>query len=113
MEKHQITAWLKPSCGWSGGVRAVFKKYNLEFECTPSAPKITGQGQALYGAQVGNTVFCDFNTGATLPANVNQIVTGPGGSGFLQGISWFIRLDAGGGKAGDTEATAELKVTVR
>ena len=28
----QIIAYLKPSCGWSNGVRAVFKKYNLAFE---------------------------------------------------------------------------------
>ncbi len=25
-------AWLKPSCGWSKGVRAVLKKYELEYE---------------------------------------------------------------------------------
>jgi monothiol glutaredoxin len=28
----KIVAYLKPSCGWSGGVRAVFKKYNLAYE---------------------------------------------------------------------------------
>jgi monothiol glutaredoxin len=28
----KIIAYLKPSCGWSGGVRAVFKKYGLPFE---------------------------------------------------------------------------------
>ncbi len=27
-----IHAYLKPSCGWSRGVRAVFAKYNLPFE---------------------------------------------------------------------------------
>jgi monothiol glutaredoxin len=27
-----IRAYLKPSCGWSRGVRAVFKKYGLEYE---------------------------------------------------------------------------------
>lgn len=27
-----IRAYLKPTCGWSRGVRAVFKKYGLEFE---------------------------------------------------------------------------------
>jgi len=27
-----VTAWLKPYCGWSNGVRAIFKKYNIEFE---------------------------------------------------------------------------------
>lgn len=29
MEKPQITAWLKTQCGWSNGVRAVLKKYDL------------------------------------------------------------------------------------
>ena len=28
----KITAYLKPSCGWSNGVRAIFKKYDLEYE---------------------------------------------------------------------------------
>lgn len=27
----EITAYLKTFCGWSEGVRAVFRKYNLEF----------------------------------------------------------------------------------
>ncbi|CAA9288939.1 MAG: Glutaredoxin [uncultured Chloroflexi bacterium] len=27
-----IVAYLKPVCGWSNGVRAVFRKYGLEFE---------------------------------------------------------------------------------
>lgn len=27
-----IKAYLKPSCGWSMGVRAIFQKYNLEYE---------------------------------------------------------------------------------
>ncbi len=31
MEKPQITAYLKTQCGWSGGVRAVFAKYNLQY----------------------------------------------------------------------------------
>ncbi|MGA2051678.1 MAG: glutaredoxin [Opitutales bacterium] len=26
-----IRAYLKPHCGWSRGVRAIFKKYNLEY----------------------------------------------------------------------------------
>jgi monothiol glutaredoxin len=26
-----IRAYLKPHCGWSRGVRAIFQKYNLEF----------------------------------------------------------------------------------
>ncbi|MGD1083578.1 MAG: glutaredoxin [Verrucomicrobiota bacterium] len=32
MEKPKITAYLKPSCGWSQGVRAVLRKYDLPFE---------------------------------------------------------------------------------
>lgn len=27
-----IRAYLKPTCGWSRGVRAIFKKYNLDFQ---------------------------------------------------------------------------------
>src|SRR5581483_4897214 len=32
MEKPKIIAYLKPSCGWSNGVRAVMRKYDLPFE---------------------------------------------------------------------------------
>jgi glutaredoxin len=32
MEKPQITAYLKTFCGWSEGVRAIFRKYDLAFE---------------------------------------------------------------------------------
>ena len=32
IEKPKITAYLKPTCGWSNGVRAVLKKYDLPFE---------------------------------------------------------------------------------
>ncbi|MEO8353022.1 MAG: glutaredoxin [Chthoniobacteraceae bacterium] len=32
MEKPTITAWLKTQCGWSNGVRAVLKKYDLPYE---------------------------------------------------------------------------------
>ena len=32
MEKPKIIAYLKPTCGWSQGVRAVLKKYDLPFE---------------------------------------------------------------------------------
>ncbi|MDA1193348.1 MAG: glutaredoxin [Candidatus Poribacteria bacterium] len=28
----EITAWMKPSCGWSNGVRAVFQKYGLPYD---------------------------------------------------------------------------------
>lgn len=32
MDSPQIIAWLKPVCGWSNGVRAVFDKYGLEYQ---------------------------------------------------------------------------------
>ena len=32
MNKPKIIAYLKPQCGWSMGVRAVMKKYDLPFE---------------------------------------------------------------------------------
>ena len=32
MNQPRIVAYLKPTCGWSNGVRAVFKKYNVAFE---------------------------------------------------------------------------------
>lgn len=32
MNKPKIIAYLKPSCGWSQGVRAIMRKYNLPFE---------------------------------------------------------------------------------
>lgn len=32
MNKPKIIAYLKPSCGWSQGVRAVMRKYDLPFE---------------------------------------------------------------------------------
>lgn len=32
MSQPTITAWLKTYCGWSNGVRAVLKKYDLAYE---------------------------------------------------------------------------------
>lgn len=32
MEKPKIIAYLKPQCGWSMGVRAIMKKYDLPYE---------------------------------------------------------------------------------
>ena len=32
MEQPKITCYLKPTCGWSEGVRAVLRKYGLEWE---------------------------------------------------------------------------------
>ena len=32
MNQPKIIAYMKPSCGWSNGVRAVLKKYDLAYE---------------------------------------------------------------------------------
>ena len=32
MEEPKVIAYLKPTCGWSQGVRAVLRKYRLQFE---------------------------------------------------------------------------------
>jgi len=32
MNPPNIIAYLKPSCGWSGGVRAIMRKYSLAYE---------------------------------------------------------------------------------
>ncbi|MFO1476812.1 MAG: glutaredoxin [Verrucomicrobiota bacterium] len=32
MEKPKIIAYLKPTCGWSNGVRAILQKYELPYE---------------------------------------------------------------------------------
>ena len=32
MSKPKIVAYLKPVCGWSNGIRAIMKKYDLEYE---------------------------------------------------------------------------------
>ncbi len=32
MNKPSIVAYLKPTCGWSNGVRAVLRKYDLPYE---------------------------------------------------------------------------------
>jgi monothiol glutaredoxin len=32
MNKPKIIAWLKPQCGWSNGVRAIMRKYDLGYE---------------------------------------------------------------------------------
>ena len=32
MANPHIIAYLKPVCGWSNGVRAILKKYNLDYE---------------------------------------------------------------------------------
>lgn len=32
MSQPKIIAYLKPSCGWSNGVRAILKKYDLAYE---------------------------------------------------------------------------------
>ena len=48
-----IVAYLKPVCGWSGGIREVFERYNLKYEeklineGENYAEMVTKSGQAL------------------------------------------------------------------
>ena len=48
-----IIAYLKPVCGWSGGIREVFERYNLKYEeklineGENYAEMVTKSGQAL------------------------------------------------------------------
>ena len=44
-ENPTIIGWMKPSCGWSNGVRAVFQKYGLAFDDRD----IIQQRHELYG----------------------------------------------------------------
>ena len=44
-----IVAYLKPVCGWSGGVREVFQKYNLEYE-----EKLINEGE-IYAEMVSKS----------------------------------------------------------
>jgi len=49
----KITAYLKPVCGWSGGVRDVFARYGLDYEekliseSNNYAEMVARSGQAL------------------------------------------------------------------
>jgi hypothetical protein len=46
MEKPKIIAYLKPTCGWSNGVRAVFRKYDLPFEDRDRSEEHTSELQS-------------------------------------------------------------------
>ena len=44
-----IVAYLKPVCGWSGAVREVFQRYNLEYE-----EKLINEGE-IYAEMVAKS----------------------------------------------------------
>lgn len=65
----KIIAWMKPSCGWSNGVRAVLRKYGLEYEDRDiiNVPenfyemvRVTGQ-RLQPSLQIGDTVLADIS----------------------------------------------------
>jgi monothiol glutaredoxin len=69
MEKPKIVAWLKPWCGWSAGVRAVFKKYELPFderdiinrpECFQEMVDRTGQTKQPT-VEIGGKILADVS----------------------------------------------------
>jgi glutaredoxin len=69
MQKPTIIAYLKPFCGWSNGVRAVLRKYELPFEDRDiwNDPRqrlemIQKSGQELSPCvQVGETMLADIS----------------------------------------------------
>ncbi|MBX3745324.1 MAG: glutaredoxin [Verrucomicrobiae bacterium] len=83
-EKPKIIAYLKPTCGWSRGVRAVLNKYDLPFEDRDiindpeqRAEMIEKSGQMLSPCvQVGDRMLADVS-GEEVEAWLlaNQVVT--------------------------------------
>ena len=69
MENPKIIAYLKPHCGWSNGVRAVLRKYDLPFEDRDiwNDPRqrmemIQKSGQELSPCvEVGGTMLADIS----------------------------------------------------
>ena len=69
MAQREIVAWMKPSCGWSNGVRAVFQRYGLEYEDRDiineadnfyEMVRLTGQ-QLQPCVRVGDTMLADVS----------------------------------------------------
>jgi len=65
----KIIAWMKPSCGWSNGVRAVLRKYGLEYEDRDiinnpdhffEMVRVTGQ-RFQPSLQIGDVVLADIS----------------------------------------------------
>tara|TARA_R100000306_G_scaffold53835_1_gene50841 strand:+ start:64 stop:363 length:300 start_codon:yes stop_codon:yes gene_type:complete len=65
----KIVAYMKPVCGWSQGVRAVFAKYNLEYEDKDivndpynyaEMVKVTGQ-YLQPSIKIGNDILPDMS----------------------------------------------------
>ena len=65
----KIIAYLKPTCGWSMGVRAIMKKYSLEYEdrdiinhAEQYAEMVEKSGQALSPCvEVDGTMLADVS----------------------------------------------------
>ena len=56
-----IIAWLKPTCGWSNGVRATFKKYQLAYEDRDiiGNPQLRAEMEARTGQDLSPCVEVD------------------------------------------------------
>ena len=51
MDTPKITAYLKTTCGWSAGVRAVLAKYNLPFTLMSDTDHSVSDAYGVYGEQ--------------------------------------------------------------
>lgn len=84
MNKPKVIAYLKPTCGWSQGVRAILRKYDLPFEDrdiindpTQRAEMVEKSGQTLSPCvEVNEEMLADIS-GEELEAYLlsKQIVT--------------------------------------
>ncbi len=56
-----IIAWLKPTCGWSNGVRATFKKYQLAYDDRNiiGNPELRAEMEARTGQELSPCVEVD------------------------------------------------------
>ena len=69
MSQPKITAYMKPVCGWSNGVRAIFAKYDLEYEdrdiinnADNYREMVEKTGQPLQPSiQIGNVMLADVS----------------------------------------------------
>jgi len=84
MKTPTITAYLKPTCGWSQGIRAVFEKYRLSYEDRDIAnnPNDHSEMVARSGQQYSPCVEID---GHMLPdASANDVEVYLLTAGFVQ-----------------------------
>ena len=91
----EIVAWMKPSCGWSDGVRAVFGRYGLVYEDKDiindpdnfhEMARLTGQ-QLQPCVRVGDAMLADVSG--------EELEEGLLANGIIEPIEDDVALDRG------------------